>query len=167
MTLLLCCALFSLLHWFRPTEDSAQKLQYQMGLLLALGFGLSTLWISTWYSNQPFFESDFSEYCVGVIEMEKDWVVNDTPPKRSRLAALLPTLGAQMSGLMNGFAVSSILSTGLIFVLVYIWGSALGGIGAGIFSMGILWMMAPMVLMPRFLTYYPQIVLMTVFGAAA
>ena len=51
------------------------KTQYQIGLLVALAFGLSTLWISTWYSNQPFFESDFSEYCVGVIEMEKDWVL--------------------------------------------------------------------------------------------
>ena len=166
MNLLFCCVLFALLHWLRPTEESAQKIQYKIGIVFAVAFGLSTLWISTWYSNQPFFESDFSEYCVGVIEMEKDWLVNDTPPKRSRLAALFPTLGAKVSGLVNGFALSSILSTVLIFVLVYVWGSALGGIGAGIFSIGILWMMAPMGLLPRFLTYYPQIVLMTVFGAA-
>ena len=66
---------------------------------------------------------------------------------------------------MNGFALSSILSTVLIFLLVYVWGSALGGIGAGIFSTGVLWMMAPMVLLPRFLTYYPPIVLATVLGA--
>jgi 4-amino-4-deoxy-L-arabinose transferase-like glycosyltransferase len=66
---------------------------------------------------------------------------------------------------MNGFALSSILSTVLIFVLVYVWGSAIGGIGAGVFSIGILWMMAPMVLLPRFLTYYPPIVLATVLGA--
>ena len=166
MNLLLCCVLFAFLNWFRPTETSAQKTQYKIGLVFALVLGLSTLWISTWYSKQPFFESDFSEYCVGVIEMEKDWVANETPPKRSRLAALLPTLSTQVAGVMNGFALSSILSTGLIFVLVYVWGSALGGLGAGIFSTGILWMMAPMVLLPRFLTYYPQIVLATVFGAA-
>jgi 4-amino-4-deoxy-L-arabinose transferase-like glycosyltransferase len=165
MKLLLCCVLFVLLHWLRPTEQRAQKIQYRVGLLCALGFGLSTLWINSWYSPNPFFESDFAEYCVGVVEMERGWFENDIPPKRTRLAALLPTIGSKVTSMMNGFALSSILSTLSIFVLVYMWGSALGGVGAGIFSVGILSMMAPMVLLPRFLTYYPPIVLTTVFAA--
>ena len=75
--------------------------------------------------ESTFLKATFSEiYCVGVIEMEKDWVANDNSPKRSRLAALLPTIITQVSGLMNGFALSSILSTVLIFLLVYVWGSA-------------------------------------------
>ncbi len=167
MTLLLCWVLFMLFHSLRPVEKRSQKLQYRLGLVLATGLGVTTIWTSTWYTSLAFFESDFSEYCVALIEMERDWQSGDIPPKRSRLAALLPTGLAQVAGVMNGFVLSSIICTVLIFVGVYVWGSALGGVGAGVLSVGTLWAMSPMALMPRFLTFYPPIVLTTVFAAAS
>jgi len=164
--LLLCCAIFALVHYFRPRAQSAQRLQYHLGLIFALGFGLSTLWTNGWYTMMPFFETDFAEYCVAVIEMDGDLSSSDIPPKRTRLAALLPTTFYQFTGMMNGIALSSILSTVLVFMCVFAWASALGGAGAGLYAVGILSMMAPMVLMSRFLTFYPPIVLATVFAAA-
>ena len=164
--LLLCCAIFALVHYFRPRAQSAQRVQYQLGLVLAIGLGLSTLWTYTWYTSLSFFESDFAEYCVAVIEMNEDLTQADIPPKRSRLAALLPAMLSKVTGIMNGFALSSILSTVLTFLFVFVWATALGGVGAGIYSVGILSVMTPMVLMPHFLTFYPPIVCATVFAAA-
>ena len=165
MLLLFCWLFIACFHLLRPSHRSSQRLQYWMGLVVSLGLGLSTLWISIWYSNLSFFESDFSEYCVAVMEMEKDWLHGDIPPKRTRLAAWLPSILSNGFGVIDGFALSSSLCTVLIFMLVYIWGAALGGVGAGVLSVGALWMMSPMILLSRFFTFYPPIVLATVFGA--
>jgi 4-amino-4-deoxy-L-arabinose transferase-like glycosyltransferase len=166
MPLIICWLLIAFVHSLRPHAVRTNRFQYNIGLVLSLLFGISTLWISMEYSDFAFFESDFSEYCVAVYEMEQDWHGGDIPPKRTRLAALLPTVLAQLNGVVNGLAMTSILCTVLTFVLVYVWGTALAGTGGGVLSVGVLWMMSPMELMPRFLTFYPPIVLTTVFAAS-
>lgn len=166
LKLLLCFAIFALLHYFRPRSQDTQRSQYRFGLVVALILGLSTLWSSAWYTTVSFFESDFAEYCVAVIELDGDFTQADIPPKRTRLAALLPALLSKLTGIMNGFALSSMVTTVLAFVFVFVWATALGGVGAGMYSVGILSLMTPMVLMPRFLTFYPPIVLVTIFAAA-
>ena len=166
MPLIICWLLISFVHSLRPHAVRTNRLQYNIGLVLSLIFGVSTLWVSMEYSDFSFFESDFSEYCVAVFEMEQDWHGGDIPPKRTRLAALLPTVFSQFNGIVNGLAMASIVCTLLTFVLVYVWGAALAGSGGGLLSVGALWMMSPMELMPRFLTFYPPIVLATVFAAS-
>ena len=135
MKLLLCCVLFLLLHWLRPTEQRAQKMQISSWITLCFGLWFIHIVDQLLVFTQSV-QSDFAEYCVGVVEMERGWFDNDIPPKRTRLAALLPTIGAQITSVINGFALSSILSTVLIFLLVYMWGARSGALALVYFQLG-------------------------------
>ena len=155
----------SLLHWLRPTEQRAQKMQYRVGLLCALGFGFSTLWINIGIHPVHSLKAISQSIVLVSLKWNVDGLIMIYRPNEVDWQRYFPRIG--YAGYQSGewFCPVEYLSTVLIFVLVYVWGSALGGVGAGIFSVGILSMMAPMVLLPRFLTYYPPIVLVTVFAA--
>lgn len=149
------------LIWYAPKST---KRSFGIGLVVSFILGVSSIWNYGWYTEVPFFETDLSEYCVAIEIMSDDWLNGDMPPKRSRLAALLPWWLSKYWSMLDALALSSIVCTVGTFLCIYIWSWALFGVGPALMSTLALSMMAPMVLMSRFLTFYPPIVLATVFA---
>ena len=157
---LLTCVLI----WCAPKST---KLSFGVGIGMALLLGMASIWNYGWYTDLPYFETDLSEYCVAIELMKEDWVNGDMPPKRSRLAAVLPWILAQYWPILDALALSSIFCTIGTFLCLYIWAWALFGPGPALISTVSISMMAPIVLMSRFLTFYPPIVFVTVLASMA
>lgn len=136
------------------------------GLIISVVVGISSLWLSRYYLPDSFFETDFAEYCVSVLTMDS---TESMPPKRSKLAAFLPwwIYRVYADSIIDAFAVGSILSTVLSFVGMYLWGRAVRDAWTGVLAVVVASFMVPLVTMSRFLTFYPEIVMTTVFGAAS
>lgn len=151
-----------LLIWYSPKES---RWFFVVGVVLSVVVGVSTIWNSGWYMSLPFFETDLSEYCVAIDIMRDDWLAGDMPPKRSRLAALLPWLLSERLAILDALSLSSMICSVCTFVCVFIWGWSIFGTGPSLMGVLALSMMGPMVLMSRFLTFYPPIVFVSVFSA--
>ena len=147
-----------------PTQ---KRLNQWVGLILAVFLGYCTLTHSLIFNQLLFFETDLSEYCIAIKEMRSDWWSGDMPPKRTRLAASIPTLLSFVFPILDALSLSSIIFTVLTFIFVYVWATSLIDSTVGVCSICIMSLMTPMVMMPRFLTFYPPIVCVTVFAACS
>ena len=121
---------------------------------MALCLGYLTVPSSVLFNNLLFFETDLSEYCIAIKEMRMDWWAGDMPPKRSRLAASLASFLSFQFPLLDALSLSSILFTVMTFVFVYGWTSCLINPTVGLSSVLFMSLMVPIVMMPRFLTFY-------------
>ncbi len=99
--------------------------------------------------------SDFTQYCeaVDAVRSGRPWSIN---PHRSRLAALLPGLVSGRLGIVDGLSLSALLSTSSLLGGLYLWAWALRGRSAAVAAVLLAGAFAPLVLLTRTLSFYPQ-----------
>lgn len=129
--------------------------------LLALAAGVyasasSTFWFSRFHLITPVTSSDFAEYCNSVAALaQNQWEYFSR--NRSVLLALLPGKLSESWGVLDGLALSSILSTGLIGAASYLWARALLGRMAGISAALFFTTVGALTIVPRTLSFYPEL----------
>jgi len=131
-----------------------------MGLLFA---GVGTYWFAPFHIAYPTgslataLTSDFYDFCSAVATYrEKDFT--HFTLDRSYSAAWLPTFFARKVGIIDGFAWASICSLGLLGTGLYTWARALHSRWAGVFTVFFALTIAPLVVLGRTLTFYPEYV---------
>jgi len=114
----------------------------------------------------PYFSINFPDYCAALadpLERESRGYVE----KRSRITALGPTVLVPWLGVVDALAVASWLATALFGAALYLWGRVTvgrtGGAATWIAGLAI----APLVMMPRMLSFYPQMAAIFALAAAA
>ncbi len=113
----------------------------------------------------PVGASDFHDYCQAVQSV----VIEDVqrfPAQRSRFVAELPGLLAPHVGVLHSLIQASFLSTFVLMVALFSWGSALGGRRAGWFSVTWASAFGPLVMLGRTVSFYPEIVAVYTVAAA-
>ena len=125
--------------------------------------------LGTWifyplYIDISYFETDFLDYCIGVIAIDDSKIL--APFKRSQVAGLLPFGLSKYFGIINGIGVSSILCfAGILFVCLE-WISLWSKAWRWRFVLSSLFLaQVPMVAMTRMFNFYPELILIFTLGA--
>ncbi len=132
-----------------------------LALLLGAGVGgglLSGLWLADFalvdgnLSASP----DFWEYCGSTAALAADQVEHFSH-NRSRLAGWLPGRLAPTLGIEDALLVSAFASTIVLCCAAALWGRAAHSRLAGVASALLVGAVAPLAVLPRTLTFYPEI----------
>jgi hypothetical protein len=110
--------------------------------------------------------SDFQDYCFATLTFQnRDWPL--WPSQRTVLAGALPGLLAPSFGIFGALVHASLLSTVGLMAVLYAWGRTVGGRAAG--WLAVVWApcLAPLVLLSRTVSFYPEVALVLAFGAAS
>jgi hypothetical protein len=144
----------------------------RLDVLLAVccGAGLSLLcglWLSDFHMQQgPLTCSDFHEYCGSVSILRSDGE-EGISRQRSLLAAAPSVWLAGRLGVLDGMAVSALLSMAGIGAGLYLWGRALGSRLTGIAAVLAGATLGPLVIFSRTLSFYPEITAIFTLGSAS
>lgn len=136
---------------------------------LALGLGslfalLSCTWFSRFHLTGPTLSSDFYDFCSAVSNYRADDIASFSQD-RSFLAAWLPAKIAQSKGVVDGLGWTAVISMVVLGVGLYTWGRALHSRWAGAYTLVAALTIAPLVILGRTLTFYPEYV--AVFSLSA
>lgn len=138
-------------------------------LALASGFvyaGLCSFWLVRFHlARWPLTASDFAQYCQSVAAVQggslDTWV-----PQRSLVAGYLPGALSGELGVLGGLIAGAIASQVLAGASFYVWGRAAHGRVAGVSSMLLGCAVAPLVVLSRTVTFYPEFVATCAFSSA-
>ncbi len=163
LTVALCLRLLPL------RADRHEPWRTPVDLGLALGLGLLTMAVKAWWLA-PYAlmdgtdTSDIAHVC-STVESLRDLDAGGV--RRQPGAALLPALLSRPLGLFDGVAAGALLSTAALGAAQFLWArvlhSRLAGVAAAIFSCAF----SCYVIMPRYLTFYPESVAAYALCAAA
>ena len=122
-----------------------------LGMALVMGFYLADPHLF----RGIYTGSDFTQYCeaTDAVRAGRPWSIN---PHRSRVAALLPGIFAGNLGIMDGLSLGALLSTAVLLGGIYLWAWALHGRTAAVAAVLLSGAFAPLVLLTRTLSFYPQ-----------
>ena len=141
-----------------PRDEKPWKARYEIGLALLLGVVFSVLacgWFSRFHLTGPTLSSDFYDFCSAVAHARNEnW--SSYSQDRSFLAGWLPALFAARVGVVEGLAWSAAISSALIGTGLYVWARSLHSRMAGIYTLIFALGIAPIVVLGRTLTFYPQ-----------
>jgi len=158
LPLLLLAALLRLLPDREPEDRGLDR--RDLALMLACGVGLSALchgWLAAFYLlDGALIGSDFQEYCNSVASMRPHGDPEVFSGQRSRLAAL-PSVLLSGPGIVEGMARAARWSVVVIGAGTYLWGRALHSRLAGICAVLLAASCAPLVLLARTVSFYPEI----------
>ncbi len=154
-----------------PVSDPEEPWSWRWDPLAALGSGVAlglggSWWLAAFHLNiWPLTSSDFFQYCdsVGAVlhgRREDFW------EQRSIVAAQLPGFFARWYGVIGGLAVAAGVSLGLIGSALYLWGRAVHSRFAGLATVILAGSVAPLVLLARTVTFYPESVAASAWCAA-
>jgi len=132
-----------------------------VGLAVACGIlfaALSGLWLAKYHlRGWPLTASDFAQYCQSVASVQggtlDHWV-----PQRSLPAGFLAGLYARQLGIVGGLALATLTSQAVTGAALYLWGRAAHGRVSGVASVLIGCSVAPLVVLSRTTTFYPELV---------
>jgi hypothetical protein len=144
--------------WRRRSEVA---LALGLGLLFAF---LSCTWFSRFYLTGPTLSSDFYDFCSAVSNYRADDIASFSQD-RSFLAAWLPAKIAENKGVVDGLGWTAVISMVVLGVGLYTWGRALHSRWAGAYTLVAALTIAPLVILGRTLTFYPEYV--AVFSLSA
>lgn len=117
---------------------------------------LAVGWFSRFHLDDAFTAPDWFDYCSAVVS-ELDGDGRLWPLKRSRAAGAPAVWAAEQLGVVDGLAASAVVGTGLMGAMLYLWGAALGGRGAGLAAAALGLALGPVALQARSLTFYPWV----------
>jgi len=129
---------------------------------LALIFGLfMTAGINTWVvdfslSRNVFTGSDFAHYCEAT-DAVRQGLSSPRSHHRSWIASQVPGAFASAYGIIDGLAITALISTIITIGALFLWGWVLGGPLAAVLSAVSVAAFAPLVVLTRNLTFYPQL----------
>jgi hypothetical protein len=104
----------------------------------------------------PYFETDFVDYCVGVATWED--LQRHFPPKRSRLAGMLPWLWRDSLGILQSLSTASTISMIAVGCILTHWSERIRP-NSGWFTLAVLLACSPWIGSGRLLNFYPEILL--------
>ena len=98
---------------------------------------------------------DFTQYCeaVDALRAGRPSSIN---PHRSELAARLPGLLSERLGILDALSLSALLSTAAMLAGLYLWAWTLHSRTAAVAALFFAAALAPLVLLTRTLSFYPQ-----------
>ncbi|MEC8422142.1 MAG: hypothetical protein VX000_00120 [Myxococcota bacterium] len=138
---------------------------------LASASGLALWWLCDRHGladrilPSGYIAADFVDYCRGLLWMDGADV--RWPERRYPAAALPAWMLTHGGGLVEGLRDAASLCTMLLGAALYLWARVAHGRLAGLLAIACACTMAPLVLLPRMLSFYPAMVAGTAFGAAA
>ncbi len=152
----------------RMVADSPWDARLDLSLALAGGliFGvLCALELADGIlQSAPVTGADFHDYCgsIGASRGDHD---SGWRASRSFAAGALPSLLARRYGVIDGLLLGAFVSQVVLGAGIYIWGRALHSRLAGISAVMVACAVAPLVILGRTLTFYPEIVAVSVMAS--
>lgn len=138
-----------------------------LGIAVAILTPLGAFWFAAFHLGPaPLTSADFQSYC-GALAGLREGTVAHWYPMRSVAAGLLPGVLSGPLGLLEGFVVASLLSWAGVLAGIWIWGRALHGRVAATVAAVLACAVAPLVLVSRHLSFYPEITASMVLCAAS
>ncbi|MDG1480246.1 MAG: hypothetical protein P8R54_11680 [Myxococcota bacterium] len=143
--------------------------RWDLVAMLGLGVGLSLLcdgWLAAFHtSSGALVGSDIMEYCGSVASQRPGGDPDRFSGQRSRLAAL-PSVLLSEPGIIEGMARSARWSMAAIGAGIYLWGRALHSRLAGTAGVLLAAASAPLVMLVRTVSFYPEITAVFTLGSA-
>ncbi|HNH48445.1 MAG TPA: hypothetical protein PKY30_15500, partial [Myxococcota bacterium] len=154
-----------------PGPKSSTDAPHSRELLWALGAGITSCIATTWWFSRfhlvgALTTADFPEYCqsVAALVWHEDFYYSRN---RSLLNGVMAGLFAREAGIIDGLALSSIFHTMILGSALYLWGRALGDRLSGVSAALLMGAVAPLAVLPRTLSFYPQVVAFFALSGAA
>jgi hypothetical protein len=152
-------------------SDPESPWRSRVDLALAIASGLVFAWLTAvrlppyHLALWPLTASDFFQYCesVGAVVRHQPEAFWD---QRSWFAAQLPAALATRWGVLGGLALGAVVSQVLLGASLYLWGRAVHGRFAGLASVLLGAAVAPLVVLARTVTFYPESVAVCALSAA-
>ncbi len=145
-----------------PGRKSAAEEPRPGEIFWTLGAGIAASAATTWWFSRfhlvgALTTADFPEYCqsVAALVWREDYFYSRN---RSLLNGVIAGMFARQVGVIDGLALSSIFHTMILGSALYLWGRALGDRMAGICACLLMGAVAPLAVLPRTLSFYPQVV---------
>jgi len=125
----------------------------------ALVYGVASTWILPPYhlALWPLTSSDFFQYCECVGALLQDDPAGFVT-QRSWFAALLPAWYARSAGVIGGLALAAATSQFVLGAALWLWGRSVHGRFAGVACVLLALTLAPLVVLSRTVTFYPEAV---------
>jgi hypothetical protein len=145
-------------------HDGAVAIGLSVGVAVA-----AATWFARFYvSGSVFIQSDFSQYCEVVDAARSGKHAVDGPHRSWLVGRALGPL-ADALGTRDALAAGAVISTAVVGIGLYVWGLAVAGRTAAVASAAGLLAIAPLVLLSRTVTFYPELcaTLATMAGATA
>lgn len=149
-----------------PPERPEPLRRWELLLALPVGIlgGLALLlWFSRFYLP-GWTSADFQAYCMSVASLREgglgNWYI-----LRSVGAGLLPAFFAKFFGVLDGLALGALASSMGLVAGLYLWGVAIRGWALGLATVFFVGVVAPLALVPRLLSFYPEVVAGLVLGS--
>ena len=154
--LLLALALALRLLPLRVDRDEPWSTRVDLPLALVLGLATAAVkawWLAQFLMNDGTDTSDMGDICATVEALRN---LDISAVKRQPVAALLPAALSHPLGFFDGLCASSLLSATALGAALYLWARVLhsraAGVAAAVFSCAL----TPLVVMTRYLTFYPE-----------
>lgn len=154
-----------------PGRKGTQAESRSYEVLWALGAGFVACMATTWWFSRfhlvgALTTSDFPEYCqsVAALVYNEDYYFSRN---RSLLNGVMAGLFAHEAGVIDALALSAIFHTIILGSALYLWGRALGDRLAGLSAALLMGAVAPLAVLPRTLSFYPQVVAFFALSGAA
>jgi len=137
-----------------------------IAICVGVGFALlGTFWFSLFHVVGDTLSSDLYDFC-GSVSAMRGGELEQFSRDRSLAAGWLPAFFARSQGIANGLAISSVISLGVIGSGLYLWARSLSTRTAGFLAVIFGLSLAPVVLLGRTLTFYPEYVAVFTMASA-
>ncbi len=141
-------------------SDPPWRWSHELGLAVLCGLLVAPLggaWLMRFHMLDGIhFAGDFGEYCSAVVSASSG-DLSDYTHNRSVLPARLSALLLPRLGLLDAMLAASTASLGVLAAGLYLWGRALHSRLAGVAAALSACALAPLLLLSRMLSFYPEI----------
>ena len=152
------CLLSGALGGRQPGRPTPMGRHLLFAILAGAVFAVSAaFWFAAFHLRGQIIDEDFSEFCSCLGALSSGSSAGFSP-KRSMAAGLLPAWFAPSFGLFDAFAIAGLISTGLIGAGLYVWGASIKGSRAGFAAAAAGLTLGPLTLLPRMMSFYPQMI---------
>jgi 4-amino-4-deoxy-L-arabinose transferase-like glycosyltransferase len=123
---------------------------------------LAVLLLYPLHINLSYIDTDFVDYCVGIATF--DDADRYFPPKRTKLAGIIPWVWSKPFGVFKGLALGASSSFVGICLVIFYWGRKYSP-HTGWLALAIVLSMGPVIAASRMLNFYPELTLLLLLGA--
>jgi len=123
---------------------------------------LSVLYLYPFHLKLSYLDTDFVDYCIAVATFDDPNRL--FPPKRSKLAGLIPWMWSTQFGVLKGLSLGAASCFIGCCLITFQWGKRYSA-GTGYLALAIFLSMSPALATSRMLNFYPEICFFLLLGA--